>query len=313
VIGQFKLVDLSIVSPVYNSEKIIDELWARLKNTLDEMNLNFEVILIDDGSSDDSWGVIERIARKEKRVVGLKLVQNYGQHQAIVAGMSNAKGDLIVVMDCDLQDPPEAIPLLYKKIFNPYQVVIARFNSRKQTFVRQKVSELYWFLVGKLSGIPFDENTGNFRMFSSNVKNQILSFPEQVKFLSGIMHLIGYKADYIEIDRDKRYSGKSTYSLKKLVKLSVDLIVSYSDLPLKVSIFLGFIISSLSFFGGLIFLVYSINNDISIPGWLTLILSLYFIGGAIILNLGIVGIYIGRIFRETKNRPVYLIEKITER
>lgn len=298
---------LSVISPVYQAEDCINELYSRLVTTLATIAANFEIILVEDCSSDKSWDIIEQLCHRDKRVKGIKLSRNFGQHCAITAGLDQAEGQWAVVMDCDLQDPPEKIIDLYQRAIQGYHIVEAKFINRKESWLNQIRSIIFWKLLSFLAGTKFDPQIGNFRIMSRQVIDSFCRYREQLRYLGGIIKLMGFKTSKISIVREARHQGKTSYTLRKLLSVAVDIIVAYSDKPLKASIYFGFIITVLSLLIGSIVIGLWLAGYTSLPGWTSVVLSIYFVGGIIIGNLGIIGIYLARTFNETKRRPLYLI------
>lgn len=302
---------ISIVSPVYRAEGCIAELCRRLKLAIAPITKDFEIILVEDRGPDNSWAVIQSEARKDARVRGIRLAKNFGQHRAITAGLDIAKGDWVVVMDCDLQDPPEEIPQLYAKAREGYEIVVAQFEERAESSLRQKVSQSFWAGLSWLAGIPFDHRIGNFRIMSRRVVENFRCYREQLRLLGGITALMGFTSTTLSLKRDERFAGETSYTFRKLLSIAVDIAMAYSDKPLKLSVIAGVVISGLAIFAGIVIFVLGLIGTIDVPGWASVMVSLYLIGGLIIANLGVIGYYIGKTFDETKRRPLYVIENTT--
>jgi adenylylsulfate kinase-like enzyme/glycosyltransferase involved in cell wall biosynthesis len=302
---------ISIVSPVYRAENCVAELCRRLKLAVAPITEDFEIILVEDRGPDNSWAAIQDEARNDSRVRGIRLAKNFGQHRAITAGLDIAKGDWVVVMDCDLQDPPEEIPRLYEKAREGYEIVVAQFEERAESTFRQKVSQSFWAGLSWLAGIPFDYRIGNFRIMSRRVVENFRSYREQLRLLGGITALMGFTTTTLPLRRDERFAGETSYTFKKLLTIAVDIAMAYSDKPLKISVIAGLVISGLAIFAGIIIFVLGLSGLIDVPGWASVMVSLYLIGGLIIANLGVIGYYIGKTFDETKRRPLYVIENTT--
>ena len=302
---------ISIVSPVYRAESCIAELCSRLKLVILSITEDFEIILVEDRGPDNSWAAIQNEARKDSRVRGIRLAKNFGQHRAITAGLDIAKGDWVVVMDCDLQDPPEEIPKLYAKALEGYEIVVAQFKERTESTLRQKVSQSFWAGLSWLAGTPFDHKTGNFRIMSRRVVENFRSYREQLRLLGGITALMGFTTTTLPLNRNERFAGETSYTFKKLLSIAIDIALAYSDKPLKLSVIIGLVISGLAILAGIVILVLGLVGTIEVPGWASVMVSLYLIGGLIIANLGLIGYYIGKTFDETKRRPLYVIENTT--
>jgi dolichol-phosphate mannosyltransferase len=302
---------VSVVIPVYRAEACIGELCDRLKSTIGSITEDFEIILVDDRSPDNSWAAIQNDSRKDSRVRGIRLSTNFGQHRAITAGLDMADGDWVVVMDCDLQDPPEGIAQLYAKAREGYEIVVAQFEQRAETRLRRNVSRIFWAGLSWLAGFPFDYQVGNFRIMSRRVVTSFRGYREQLRLLGGITALMGFTTASVPLKRDKRFAGTSSYTFKKLLAVSVDVVMAYSLKPLKILVTFGLWTSGLSFLVGIALFLLGISGAIDVPGWVSVMVSLYLIGGFVIANLGIVGYYIGKTFDEAKRRPLYVIENTT--
>jgi adenylylsulfate kinase-like enzyme len=302
---------ISIVSPVYRAEDCVAELCRRLKLTLNSITDDYEIILIEDRGPDNSWAVIQEEAKKDPRVIGVRLAKNFGQHRAITAGLDMANSDWIVVMDCDLQDSPEDILLLYSKALEGYEVVVAQFEERSESKLSQKISKFFWMTLSWLAGISFDSKIGNFRIMSRRVVENFRCYREQLRLLGGITALMGFTTTTLPLKREERFAGSTSYTFKKLLAIAIDIAIAYSDKPLKLSVIAGLLISTLAIITGIIVFLLSIAGMIEAPGWASVMISLYLIGGLIIANLGVIGFYIGKTFDETKRRPLYIVENTT--
>jgi len=302
---------ISVVSPVYRAESCVPELCRRLKLAIEPITNDFEIILVEDRSPDNSWSAILDEARNDFRIRGIRLAKNFGQHRAITAGLDIAKGDWVVVMDCDLQDPPEEIPKLYAKALEGYEIVVAEFEKRTESSLRQKISQSFWVCLSWFAGIAFDHKIGNFRIMSQRVVENFRGYREQLRLLGGITALMGFTSTTLPLKRNQRFAGETSYTFKKLLSIALDITMAYSDKPLKISIVVGSVISGLAIFTGIIIFLLGLSGKIEAPGWASVMVSLYFIGGLIIANLGVIGFYIGKTYDETKNRPLYIIENTT--
>ena len=300
---------ISIISPVYKAEFIIDELVKRIVASIEPITNQFEIILVDDCGPDNSWQKIEENAAKDKRVKGIKLSRNFGQHYAITAGLDNCNGDWVVVMDCDLQDQPEEIIKLYHKANEGYDIVLAQRIERKDSFLKKLGSSLFYKTLSYLTGSKQDASIANFGIYSKNVIDAIRTMRESIRYFPTMVKWVGFKKTAIEINHAERTIGSTSYNLKRLINLALDIILAYSDKPLRLTIKLGLMVSLSSFFFGIFYIVKWIIGDIQVLGYTSLILSICFFSGCIIAVLGIVGLYIGKIFEGVKNRPIYIIDK----
>lgn len=303
------MAHISVVIPVYKAEKCLHELYIRLKASLETITHDFEIIMVEDCGGDRSWEIVVGLAREDKRVKGIQFSRNFGQHYGITAGLDFSNGDWIVVMDCDLQDQPEEIPKLYMKAQEGYDLVLARRGRRKDPLFKRFTSWVFYNFFNYLADTHYDGQVGNFRIISRKVKEYFCLMNESLRFFGGLVDWMGFPAATVEVQHSERYHGKSTYTYKKLIKLASETIIAYSDKPLRLSINLGFIMSLVSLVIGGYILLRALTHGISVIGWSSLIVSLYFIGGIIIANLGIIGIYLGKTFNETKKRPLYIVSR----
>jgi glycosyltransferase involved in cell wall biosynthesis len=304
---------ISVVIPVYNAENCLDELYKFLKISLESISPDFEIVLVEDCGGDGSWGVIERLAAADPRVRGIQFSRNFGQHYGITAGLDHCRGEWVVVMDCDLQDRPEEIPRLHTKALEGYDVVLAARGKRRDPSVKRFTSWLFYKMFSYLADIDYDGDSGNFRIMSKKVVNSFRGMREQLRFFGGLVHWMGFRTSSIEVAHGERFAGESSYTFSKLWNLAAETIIAYSDKPLRLAVRLGFLMASLSFFYGTYILIHALLFGSPIPGWNSLIVSLYFIGGIIISILGIIGVYLGKTFDETKKRPLYIVDKFTFR
>lgn len=303
--------DVSVVIPVYRSEACLEELYARLKAALETFTTNFELLLVEDCGGDRSWAMIQDLSRRDPRVVGLQLSRNFGQHYAISAGLDHCRGRWTVVMDCDLQDPPEGIPPLYQKAQEGYDIVLALRSERSDPPVKRAVSWIFYRAFSYLTDVKFDGRVRNFRIMSRKVVLALRQLREQLRFFAALVDWAGFRTASIGVRHDARAHGESTYTYSKLLKLGVDTIVAYSDKPLRLAIRFGFVVALVSVLAGLWFMAKVIFFGSPVLGWTSMIVSMYFLSGIIISILGLNGLYLGKVFNETKKRPLYLIGEST--
>jgi len=301
----------SIISPVYKAESILPILVKRIEDSMLKITTDFEIILIEDGSPDNSWIEIERLSKSNKRIKGIELSRNFGQHYAITAGLDLAIGEWIVVMDCDLQDQPEEISKLYSKAKEGYDVVLACRQARQDSFFKRTFSFLFYKVLSYLTGYKQDESVANFGIYHKNVVSAIVKMRESIRYFPTMVKWVGFKTTKITVEHASRLEGKTSYDIKKLIKLAIDIILAYSDKPLQIMIKIGFIISASSMFVAIFFLYKWISGMISVTGFTSLIVSIWFLSGIIMMTLGIVGLYIGKTFEGVKNRPIYIIKSKT--
>jgi len=298
---------ISIVSPVYKADGIIHELVKQIKESVSTLTTDFEIILVNDSSPDKSWSKINEECLKDKRVKGINLSRNFGQHKAISAGLTYAKGDWVVVMDCDLQDRPDEIPNLYKKAVEGWDIVLAKRFERKDNFLKKISSRLFYYTYSVLSGIKTDKSIANFGIYHHKVILEYNKMKEMARSFPSLIQFLGFNSCSINVIHAERFDGSTSYSIKKLLQLSGDVILSNSNKPLKVSVKLGFLISVLSFFIAFYNIIAYFIGFISVPGFTTTVFSIWFVGGLILTILGILGLYIGKIFDEVKDRPLFIV------
>jgi dolichol-phosphate mannosyltransferase len=302
---------ISVVSPVYKAEKIVDELVKRLTIELSNITSDYEIILVEDCGPDFSWLKIEQNCAKDPHVKGIRLSRNFGQHHAITAGLDHCKGEWIIVMDCDLQDKPEEIINLYTETQKGFDIVFAKRRLRNDSFIKRKSSQIFYRLFSYLSGVKQDETIANFGIYNRKVIDAINSMREPMRAFSPMARWVGFKKTSIEVEHGERYEGKTSYNWSKLINLALDVAIAYSDKPLKLVISVGFWMSLLSVIYALYNIIAYYTGIIKVTGYTSLIVSIWFLSGFIIFIIGIVGLYIGKIFEGIKNRPLYLIDKKT--
>ncbi len=302
---------ISIIVPVYKAKECLGPLHDRLKQALSSTQgiTGYEIILVEDCGRDGSWESIELLASKDPRIRAVQLSRNFGQHQCITAGLELSKGNWAVIMDCDLQDRPEDIPKLWEKAQEGFDVVNARRGKRNDPVWKRAASRIYHFVLQNFSGLSYDPQVANFRIINRKVINAYLSMHENFRSFGAQVHWLGFPTAYVEIKHDGRHGGKSSYTLRKLVAMAVDTITAFSNKPLLVSAGVGFFIFLASICFSLYLVIRKVVWSVPIEGWASLMVSLWFLGGMIIANLGIVGLYIGKIYDETRHRPVYVISK----
>ena len=303
---------LSIVSPVYRAELILDELVERIAKSIPPAFNSYEIILVDDFSPDKSWQKIVEISSKNSNVRGFKLSRNFGQHYAITAGLSQVSGDYVVVLDCDLQDQPEEIEKLFNESQKGFDIVLARRYERKDSFYKKTVSKLFYKTLSYLTGTKQDATVANFGIYSKQVIDEVVKLEEKIKYFPTMVKWVGFSTAYVNVEHASRSEGKSNYNLKKLLNLALDIILAYSDKPLRLIIKFGLSIAMVSFLMVIYVLFEKITGKVSVSGYASLIISIWFLSGCLLTTLGVVGLYIGKIFEGVKNRPSYIIEKTTK-
>jgi glycosyltransferase involved in cell wall biosynthesis len=300
---------LSVVIPVYNESSLIDELIKRVKTNVQLITEDFEIIIVDDGSKDSTWNSIEIEAKAENKVKGIKLSKNFGHHYAITAGLQHAIGEWVVVMDGDLQDRPEVIPELYEKAQQGFEIVFVSRQNRPEKLYYRITQKVFYFILRLLSGIKLDSSQANFSIINRKVVEAFKLFPENSRFYGSTINWLGFKRTSIFADHGLRHSGKPSYTLKKRIKLGTDIILAFSDRPLKFAIGLGLVISSVSIIVGVVIVIGGIENRFTVTGWASLMVSIFFLSGVLLIVMGILGVYIGKIFNEMKHRPLYIVSE----
>lgn len=300
---------LSIVSPVYKAENIVSELVKQVKESVSAITDNFEIILVNDASPDNSWLKIVAECAKDSRVKGLNLSRNFGQHYAITAGLKYIKGDWVIVMDCDLQDRPDEIPNLYNKALEGWEIVYARRMERKDGFFKKLSSKLFHKVYSYLSGINTDSSVANFGIFNNKVITEYNKMREIARSFPSLVQYLGFNRTTLDVQHAERFEGLTSYSYRKLLRLTTDVILSNSNKPLRMTVKLGFTISILSFLLALYNIFAHFAGIITVEGFTTTVFSIWFVGGLLLFVLGIVGLYIGKIFDQVKDRQMFIVSK----
>ena len=303
---------ISIVVPMYYEEEVAKECYSRLKGILEKIeNYNYEIIFINDGSKDKTLPILMEIAEKDKNVKVISFARNFGHQCAVTAGLQYVTGDAIVIIDADLQDPPELIPEMLKLWEDGNDVIYGKRKSREgESKFKLLTASMFYKTLNALSDVEIPKDTGDFRLVDRKVVDVINSLPEHNKFLRGLFSWVGFKQTPFEYERKERFAGKTKYPLKKMLKLAQDGIFSFSTKPLRIVGTMGIISIAIS----IIILIYAIlsyifNWNNLTPGWTSLMVTMTFLGGMILISLWMIGEYIGRIYDETKRRPQYIIEK----
>jgi len=305
------MAHLAVVTPVYRAQDCLEELYRRLVAALLPITDDYEIVMVEDCGGDGSWDLIRELARRDPRVKGIQFSRNFGQHYGITAGLDYCDADWVVVMDCDLQDQPEEIPRLYARAREGYDVVLARRGRRADQPLKRAASWLFYRVFSWLADTEYDGDAGNFRIISRKVVESSRGLREQLRFFGGLVNWLGFPTTSVDVEHAPRHAGHSTYTFSKLWRLAVDTIIAYSDKPLRLAVRFGFIMSAIAFAAGLYILVHAWMYGSPVIGWPSLFVSLYFIGGIIISILGIIGVYLGKTFDETKKRPLYIVSKTT--
>lgn len=302
--------DISVVVPIYFEEENIFPLYERLIGVVsEEMNLDYEIIFVNDGSKDDSVQNIKQLIEQDQNIRLLNFSRNFGHQVAVTAGLEHTEGEVVVIIDADLQDPPELIRDMYEKYKEGYDVVYAKRKSRAgESFFKKKTAKLFYRVLDFMSDVDIPLDTGDYRLMSRRVVEQLNNMPEKNRFIRGLVTWVGYQQTYVEYNRDERHAGETGYSLSKMIKFSLDGITSFSTFPLKIATIFGVGISGISFIYILRIIYLKLFTEKTIQGWSSIMVSNLFLGGIILLTLGILGEYIGRIYTELKSRPQYIIK-----
>jgi glycosyltransferase involved in cell wall biosynthesis len=306
------MAHIAVVAPVYRAEAFIRELQTRLARALEPLTFDYEIIFIEDGGGDGSWAIIEESARADRRIKGIRLSRNFGQHAAIAAGIDRVAADWVVVMDCDLQDLPEEIPRLYAHALKGFDIVRARRVGRRHSLFRRAASRLFYAALGYLTETRQDPATANFGVYSRKAIEALRATRESVRYFPVMIQWVGFRSDSLDVEHGERARGSSSYDLGKLLRLAFNVMISFSERPLRLVVKLGLALSSFSFIAALILFVRAVLVRQVVPGWSSVMVSIWFLSGLIIFLLGVVGIYVGKTFELAKRKPPYIVDKTTE-
>ena len=299
----------SVVIPVFNEEENLELLHHRLFKVLKNLCQNYEIIFVDDGSEDNSLKIMRKIGKTNERVRIISFSRNFGHQIAITAGIDYASGSAVIVMDADLQDPPEVIPRLVEKWREGCDTVYAIRESRKDPLLKRAIAFVFYRLFQRMSDVDIPVDAGDFRLMSRRVVDILKSMPERNRYLRGLASWVGFNQARVRYARDERYAGQRKYTLWKSASLSLDGITSFSHLPLRLAIHLGLVVSLVGFLYGAIIIILALVFSRVVPGWATLMAAVIFLGGVQLVVVGIIGEYIGRIYVEVQQRPLYLIKQ----
>jgi glycosyltransferase involved in cell wall biosynthesis len=303
---------ITYIFPIYNESGNIDLLYKTVRQLLDRHpNYAYELLFINDGSRDDSLSQLAALQEKDKRVTVINFARNFGHQIAVTAGLDYAQGDAVIIMDSDMQDPPRVSFELIEKWEDGYDVVYAQRRSRKDTFFKRLTADLFYRALQKLADIDIPRNTGDFRLMDRKVVHELRRFKEHNRFLRGMVSYVGFKQIAVQFDRDERHAGVTGYPLKKMLRFAADGIFSFSTAPLKFIRNFGFIVAGLAFAGIIYALILKLFfPHITVEGWTFIVISILLMGGVQLIMLGVLGSYIGRIYTEAQNRPLYMISDI---
>lgn len=300
----------SVVVPLYNEEEVLLETYNRLKKVMDSINEPYEIVLVNDGSRDKTAAMAYEICNKDKNIKLIDFARNFGHQTAITAGMDYCEGEAIVVIDADLQDPPELIPKMLEKWREGYDVVYGKRIERKgETFFKKITAKVFYRLLRSMTDVEIPVDAGDFRLIDRKVCEALKLVNERNRYVRGIISWLGFNQIGIEFSRDKRFAGETKYPLKKMIKFAFDAITSFSYKPLKLASYFGMFLSMLSFIYLLIVVYTKIFTDHTQPGWASTLAVNLFFNGITLIILGIIGEYVGRIYDEAKGRPLYIVKQ----
>lgn len=304
------MIKYSVVIPVYNEALVIRETYKRLKKVMEQTDGRYELLFVNDGSEDETLDILKELAIRDHTVKYLDFSRNFGHQIAITAGMDYASGEAIVIIDADLQDPPELILHMIEKWKEGYDVVYAKRTKRKgETFFKKVTAYAFYRLLRAATEIDIPLDTGDFRLIDRKVRDQLTQMRERSRFVRGLVSWVGFKQTAIEYERDERFAGETKYPLKKMIRFSLDGITSFSYKPLKLASLLGFFLSLCSVVWMVFVLYLKLFTDLTITGWSSLFMAILFFNGVVLIMLGVIGEYIGRIYDEVKQRPLYILRE----
>lgn len=303
---------VTVVAPAYNEEEVVNEFYSEMTKILSDLdNYNYEILIVNDGSKDKTEPMIKEICAKDKKVSFVNLSRNYGHEIAVAAGLKYAKGDIVILMDIDLQDTPAIIPDMIKKYEEGYDIVNAKRKSRDgETFMKKLTAKYFYKILHSMSGkVKVPRDVGNYRLASRRAVDAFNELAETHRFARGLFTWIGYPTTEIEFERDPRLAGETKYNYRTMINYAIEGITSFSTAPLRLATYFGMFVS-LAAFVYLIVIVATkaVGNNTYVSGWASMMAVILFLGGIQLLSLGIIGEYVGRIFNETKNRPLYFVE-----
>jgi dolichol-phosphate mannosyltransferase len=303
-------IEISVAIPVFNEQAVLPELYRRLKSVLVDLRLSHEIVFVNDGSRDNSWNVILSLANRDPNVKAVGLSRNFGHQIAITAAIDCCHGATVVVMDADLQDPPELIPVMYEQFRSGYDVVYGQRRTRDgESLWKRATAKAFYRLIHRMTSLDIPLDTGDFRLMSRRVVDDLRSFQERSRFIRGLVTWVGYNQTPVLYDRDRRFAGETKFSTAAMVKFAIDGITSFSSRPLRLASHLGLFFAALSMAAMLGLIGYKLLGGSGlVQGWTSLIVVVLFLGGLNLVAIGVVGEYIGRIYEQVQGRPMYLVK-----
>ena len=302
----------SLIIPIYNEEETIPELYRRVSAVMDSLDDSVELILINDGSRDRSLNLMRELQERDARVCYISFARNFGHQAAVTAGLNFARGQVIVVLDADLQDPPELIPKMIESWQAGYHVVYAqRTKRKKESWFKRLTAYVFYRLLGQLADVDIPADTGDFCLMDRQVVDVLNSMPERNRYIRGLRAWIGFRQTAVKFERDPRFAGEVKYTFKKSLALAINSLVSFSKIPLRISTYLGLFSALIALFMALLVLYWRLQQpDSPVTGLATILIAVFFLGSVQLIGIGILGEYIGRIYEEVKGRPAYTIAEI---
>lgn len=303
-----KIIKYSVVVPLYNEELVIHETYRRLKEVMDSLKESYEIIFVNDGSRDRTAQLTKEICSKDANIKFISFSRNFGHQMAITAGMDNSVGQAVIVIDADLQDPPEVMVKMIEKWKEGYEVVYGQRGKRKgETLFKKFTAKIFYRTLRSMTDVDIPVDTGDFRLIDRKVCDALKTIPERNRYVRGLISWLGFKQTGVEFVREERFAGETKYPLKKMIKFAMDAITSFSYKPLKIATYAGGIMSFFTFVYLLFVIFEKIFTTLTVPGWTSMIALTLFFNGFMFIMLGIIGEYVGRIYDEAKGRPLYII------
>jgi len=304
------MVDLSIVVPVYGCSLSVKPLYDRVLSSTEGITHSWELILVNDGSTDGGWETISELVQRDYRVIGIDLSRNFGQHSAINAGLEYSSGQHVVVMDCDLQDRPEEIPHLWSTAQQGFDVVVARRTNRKDPLLKRLFSFVFNRVMGFLTGQQYDPAVANFGCYHRRVIDAVLSMGDVSRSFPLFVRWVGFPTTAVDVQHDQREFGTTTYSLRKSLKLALGAMMTFSDRPLRMVVGLGLWLSAVAGIVALGYFIGAVRGAFEVEGWATVVISIWLLAGIVIMIQGVIGLYVSKIFDQTKGRPLYVVREV---